>query len=245
MRLAAHLLILILSKYKFSNHFLSLCTYSRLRMLSIRCFELATECMYLQTDGPSEPHMFHLPRSIARCLRVPTLDAFVNSYGLQLMPVVSPMPGPSSTSDAAPAYLGPLHVPMAGTGPARGHRPVSAPRPSPTTSVIHRVPRSSRNQGPTSANQCAFEFCPSHSQGLPGSSAVPDPSRPRPYPMYGTPAGYENWEVPEEVVAYSETRSSIEGPSVDLSSLNPGSVDSCNDGSVLTPDYMSQPSRLQ
>lgn len=214
-------------------------------MLSIRCFELATECMYLQTDGPSEPYIFHLPRSIARCLRVPTLDAFVNSYGLQLVPVVLPMLEPSSSSDAVPAYLGPLHVPMAGTGPAHGHRSVPAPRPSPSASVVYRAPRSSRSQGPTSANQCPFEFCPTHPRGSQGTSAVPGSSRPRPYPIYDPPAEYENWPTSEEVASYSETRSSVEGPSVDVTSLDPGSVDSCSGEYVSTPDFMSPRSPRQ
>lgn len=240
MCLAVHSLILILSKYKFSNHFLYLCTYSRLRMLSIRCFEIATECMYLLTDGPSEPYIFHLPHSIARDLRVPTLGAFVSSYGLQLVPSVIPMHGPSSSSDAAPAYIGPRYVPMAGTGPAHGHRSVSAPRPSPSTSVILRAPRSSRLQGPTSANQCAFEFCPSHPRGSQGSPAMPGASRPRPYPIYESPVEYENWPTSEEVASYSGTRSSVEGPSTDIASLDPGSVDSSNGESISTPDFMSQ-----
>lgn len=187
-------------------------------MLSIRCFELANECMYLQSDGPSEPHIFHIPRSIARCLRVPTLDAFVRSYDLQMVPIDLPTPGPKSSSDAGPAYLGPLHVPMAGSGAAHEYQSVPVSRSSPNPSVSYRAPRPFRHRGPVSAQPCASEShhsCTTHPQGLQGSSAVPGPSRLRPYLIYGQPAGYENWEASEEVVSYSETRSLVEGPSVD------------------------------
>lgn len=106
-------------------------------------------------------------------------------------------------------------------------------------------PRPFQHQGPTPvsmAQACvsaSYHSCTSHPQGSQDASAVPGPSRPRPYPIYGQPAGYENWGASEEVVSYSETHSSVEGPSVDLSSLNSGSVNSCSGESMFTPDYMS------
>lgn len=110
------------------------------------------------------------------------------------------------------------------------YQSASVSRASSYPSVIHRAPRPFRHQGPTPvsmAQPCvsaSYHSCTSHPQGSQDASAVPGTSQLRPYPIYGQPAEYDNWGASEEVVSYSETHSSVEGPSVDLSSLNSGSV---------------------